>query len=139
MTAPLERGDRLPDRVVPPLDGAAIAAYVAMSGDDNPLHTDPELARRAGLDGVPVPGLLVMAIMAHGIEAFVSTLSPVGTVMGLRTRFVSPAYAGAELVLTGRVVALDTGAGTAVVRLVMSEGARPVAMGEATLRLAVRA
>lgn len=42
-----------------------IAAYASASGDLNPIHVDPEFARRVGLPGVIAHGMLQMGLAAR--------------------------------------------------------------------------
>lgn len=62
----MKRGDRLPPlRVV--FDRTDLTRYAEASGDHNPIHRDPELAREAGLPGVVVHGML---LVAHALRVF---------------------------------------------------------------------
>ena len=55
--------DRLPVRIWVP-NQVQIRQYAEASGDFNPIHLDDNYARRAGLEGVIVHGMLTMAQMA---------------------------------------------------------------------------
>lgn len=50
---------------VPTITPGVVAAFAEASGDDNPMHTDPAVARAAGLDAVPAHGMLSMAYLAR--------------------------------------------------------------------------
>jgi 3-hydroxybutyryl-CoA dehydratase len=59
-------GDALPTlRVTPAAD--LPHRYAEASGDDNPIHTDPEFARRMGLPGNVLHGLYGMALVARAV------------------------------------------------------------------------
>lgn len=70
------------------------ARYAAASGDHNPVHLDPEVARRAGLPGVVLHGLSVLAFAVHTAapHAGARPLAEVGA------RFRRPVPPGVELV-----------------------------------------
>ena len=57
-------GDALPELRVTP-DAALTKRYAAASGDPNPIHTDPEFAKRVGLPGIILHGLYSMAQVAR--------------------------------------------------------------------------
>lgn len=59
---------RLPDLRVTP-DAGLPHRYADVSGDRNPIHTDPDFARAAGLPGVVLHGLYSMALVARGVTA----------------------------------------------------------------------
>jgi acyl dehydratase len=56
----------------PPVTAEMLKAYAAASGDSNPIHLDPEAARRAGLPGPIAHGMLVSAWLAERAERFAS-------------------------------------------------------------------
>lgn len=60
----MKPGDAIPELRVTP-DSGATARYAEASGDANPIHTDPDFARRAGLPGVILHGLYSMAQAAR--------------------------------------------------------------------------
>ena len=55
---------KLPDLTVTPEPQLPLA-YAEVSGDHNPIHTDPEFARAAGLPGTVLHGLYTMALVAR--------------------------------------------------------------------------
>jgi acyl dehydratase len=54
-------GDEIRAQDFGPFTREALARYAAVSGDDNPLHLDPNAARAAGLAGPPVHGMLMLS------------------------------------------------------------------------------
>ncbi|MGH6847239.1 MAG: MaoC family dehydratase [Methylocella sp.] len=83
-----------------PFAREALARYAAVSGDDNPLHLDPNAARAAGLAGMPVHGMLMFScfeplIMRWRCDLFIARLSG---------RFLRPVLAGEGIRVSGRVM-----------------------------------
>jgi acyl dehydratase len=67
--------------------------YIALSGDRNPIHHDPALARDLGLDAPIVPGLLLVSLIQPVAEA---TL-PGAALASLKSRFLAPLCIGAPM------------------------------------------
>jgi len=103
MTAPLARGDKMPDAPVGPFDTAAVVAYAAASGDDNPLHLDPALAARAGFAAAPVHGMRLMAEVAPALARW----RPDMALRRLSGTFVEPLLIGEAAMISGRVMRAD--------------------------------
>ena len=83
-----------------PFDRDALARYAAVSGDDNPLHLDPNAARAAGLAGPPVHGMLMLScfeplIMRWRDDLFIARLAG---------KFLRPVLAGGGIRVSGRVM-----------------------------------
>jgi acyl dehydratase len=129
MTAALSQGQRMPTTDLPLADHAAITAYAAASGDDNPLHQDIETAQQAGFPDVLVPGLMVQGQMAEVLAQWL----PDARIDAFEARFVLPVTAGSPLRLEGRVAALRAD-GVAILRLKAMLGAQVAVLGEAVIR-----
>jgi len=95
------------------VDASHIARYAELSGDYNPLHTDPEFARAAGFDGV----------IAHGPIALQTVFDAVARWLGgdglppsvrIDVRYRGPVSVGD--VLTCRAAAIEEHAGVVLVR-----------------------
>lgn len=110
-------GASLPELELQTIDTGALKAYADASRDDNPVHTDPGLAAAAGLDGLPVQGMLIMAQFKAAVERWRGDLR----IVKMETRFLRPLYAGDTMTVEGRVVQSD--AQTAILRLVARNGA----------------
>jgi acyl dehydratase len=82
----------MPGAAVTPLQ---LALFAAASGDHNPLHLDPEVARRAGFDRPLVHGMLTMALAGR----LLTDRLGVGCVHMLHTRFTGVACVGDTLEL----------------------------------------
>ena len=68
MGAELKQGDPIPELKVTP-DAGLTKRYAEASGDPNPIHTDPEFAKSAGLPGCILHGLWTMAQVARANNA----------------------------------------------------------------------
>lgn len=93
----------MPETPVGPFDVAAVAAYAAASGDDNPLHLDPALAARAGFAAPPVHGMRLMAEIAPALTRW----RPDMALRRLSGTFVEPLLIGEAAALSGRVMRVD--------------------------------
>jgi acyl dehydratase len=125
------RGHRLAGLSIAAVSQAQVDAYLLASGDDNPLHSDLELARRAGLVGIPVPGMMVMGLAAQYLAQWPSCQM----VIKLSARFVSPVLVGHGLTIEGRIAAVDAKARDAVVRLTASQNGTIAVLAEAKILL----
>lgn len=133
MSAPINIGDRLPERVVGPFDAGALARYAEVSGDDNPLHLDDAVAAAIGLAAPPVHGMKLLAAFEPMLKAWRDDL----VIVALGGKFVQPILRGEIVTLSGRV--LRASEQEIFVRLFAHGAARaPGIIGEATLRPAER-
>lgn len=81
-----------------------VDAFVALSGDDNPIHVDDLAARAAGFDGRVVHGLLVASLISRILG---TELPGPGTVLlGLDIRFRSPVLVEREVEVAVEVVSI---------------------------------
>jgi NAD(P)-dependent dehydrogenase (short-subunit alcohol dehydrogenase family)/acyl dehydratase/putative sterol carrier protein len=67
--------------------------YAAASGDDNPIHLDPEVAKMAGLPGIIVHGLCTMAFTSRAIVQEACAGDPT-RLKRLAVRFSKPVLPG---------------------------------------------
>lgn len=58
-------GDLIAEYDSGPIDRQMLVRYAEASGDTNPLHLDPEFARKAGFADVIVHGMLSMALLGR--------------------------------------------------------------------------
>jgi acyl dehydratase len=73
---------------------AEIEQFAALTGDDNPLHVDPEFARRAGFPDVIAHGVLVQSL-AIGLIADLGIMrSTTIALLSSEARFLAPTVAG---------------------------------------------
>jgi acyl dehydratase len=80
-------------RVTP--DAGLPARYAAVAGDHNPIHTDADFARAAGLPGPVLHGLYTMALVARGATAGRSPLA----LRSLAVQFRGLAVPGEEITI----------------------------------------
>ncbi len=84
---------RPPDWVcdLPTLPQAAL--IYRLSGDDNPLHADPEVARRAGFERPILHGLCTLGVAAHALLREACDYDA-GRMRSLDVRFSAPVFPG---------------------------------------------
>jgi len=66
---------------------ADLVAYAAASGDPNPIHQDPEIARAVGLPDVIAHGMLTLALAARYVD---EQLRESGRIEELGAKFTRP-------------------------------------------------
>lgn len=76
-----------------------LAAFATASGDANPLHLHPQVARAGGHDDVIAHGMLTMAWLGR----LLTENSPQGRLRSFRVRFVAPMPLGATATLSAEV------------------------------------
>lgn len=78
--------------------------YAGVSEDKNPLHTDPEFAKRTRYGGTIAHGVLILAFVSQCMTNW----SPDGWLRGgeIETKFVAPVYAGDTVVISGSVAGI---------------------------------
>jgi acyl dehydratase len=124
-------GDRLPEATIGPFDAEALQRYADVSGDDNPLHLDDDLAKMIGLAAPPVHGMKLFAFF----ESYLADWRPDLAVASISGKFVQPVLRGETAKLSGRVLRASPEDGV-FVRLFAHGSARvPAIIGEATLRM----
>jgi acyl dehydratase len=102
----LKIGDAIPELKVTP-DAGLTKRYAEASGDPNPIHTDPEFAKSAGLPGCILHGLWTMAQVARASEA-VAGGDPRALVR-LEVQFRGMGFPEQEVTVTGAVEEADDG------------------------------
>ncbi len=128
MSSPLRQGESLDACRFGPFASSDVEGYAAASGDDNPLHTDPTIAARAGLARPPVHGMLVMGCF----EPFLAAWRPGVQVTRLAAKFIRPVLVGESIDVSGKVVQAAPDA-AAVLRLTVKRGGDLVCLAEATI------
>lgn len=90
---PADPPDRAPDRVVdlPTLPQSAL--IYRLSGDWNPLHADPRIAREAGFEAPILHGLCTLGIAGHAILRGLCGYRA-NALKSLELRFSAPVYPG---------------------------------------------
>lgn len=102
---------RAPDHVVDSKTSPQAALIYRLSGDLNPLHADPAVARAAGFQRPILHGMATMGIAAHAVVRRILG-HDTSRFAGMRARFTAPAYPGEllrnELWVDGNIVSLRT-------------------------------
>jgi acyl dehydratase len=73
--------------------------YAKASGDESPIHLDPDIARMAGLPGIIVHGLCTMAMCGRAVTETVAQGDP-RRLTRLAVRFAGNVLPGADVVTT---------------------------------------
>jgi acyl dehydratase len=84
---------RAPDHVVDRKTPAGMALIYRLSGDYNPLHAEPTLARAAGFERPILHGLATYGIAGWALTQAVGAGDP-ARIASIETRFSSPVYPG---------------------------------------------
>ena len=98
--AKLSEGESIPDLKVTP-DAGLTKRYAEASGDPNPIHTDPEFAKSAGLPGCILHGLWTMAQVARANNAVAG--SDPRALKRLSVQFRGMGFPEQEVTVTGTV------------------------------------
>lgn len=103
--------------------------YSLVSGDDNPIHLDPELAQRAGLPAPPVHGMLLMSRLLPALAIWRPDL----TIVRLSNKFLRPIFVNETGELSGRVAQVTPGDSSGrpakiLLRLIMHNERRELAL-----------
>jgi 3-hydroxybutyryl-CoA dehydratase len=78
-----------------------LSAFSALSGDNNPLHIDPQYARAAGFQGPVAFGLLTSSFYSRLVGVHLPGRHAL--LHGINVDFVSPSYAGDTLSVAGEI------------------------------------
>jgi 3-hydroxybutyryl-CoA dehydratase len=85
----------------------AINRYAGVSGDGNPLHTDPAFAATTRFGGPIAHGMLVLAYVSECLTAAFGGRWP--ATGRLKARFRGPARPGDTVTVVARIVGRDDG------------------------------
>ena len=119
--ADLKQGDAIPELHVTPDDGLT-KRYAEASGDPNPIHTDPEFAKQAGLPGCILHGLWTMAQVARANSAIAD--GDPRALKRLSVQFRGMGFPEQEVVVTGTVK--EAGDGKLVVDTVAEQNGNQI-------------
>ena len=99
-------GDRLPTRRHL-IDQGLINRYAEVSGDHNPLHTDPAFAATTHFGRIIAHGMMTLALLSDAMRVWAGPgWLDSGT---LEVTFLSPVFPEDEIVVEGVVVGRDGG------------------------------
>ena len=128
----MRQGEAIAPRRFGPFPAARVAAYAAASADANPLHSDPDVAARAGLARPPIHGMLIMGCF----EPYLADWRRGATIRKLSAKFIRPVLVDEGIEISGKVVQAVPGS-PAVIRLTVKrhggqgEASDLVCLGEA--------
>jgi acyl dehydratase len=71
----IKEEDELPSLTKEPITQVQLIRYAGASGDFNQIHTVPEYAKKAGLDGTIAHGMLVMGILGQMITSWAGVIA----------------------------------------------------------------
>lgn len=91
--APHELPDRAPDTVCDLATLPQAALIYRLSGDPNPLHADPEIARKAGFARPILHGLCTLGVAGHAILKACCGYDA-ARLKSMKLRFSAPVYPG---------------------------------------------
>lgn len=115
--ADLNVGDPIPELRVTP-DKYLTHRYAGASGDFNPIHIDPELAKAVGLPGTILHGLYMMGLVARANTAIAD--GDPRALKRLSVQFRGMGAPETEIVVSGTVKSVD--GDTIVVDTVAAQG-----------------
>jgi acyl dehydratase len=81
-----------------------IDSFVKLSGDNNPVHTDPAAARAAGFDGTIAHGMIAGSMFSGLLGNDIP--GPGSIYLQQNFKFLAPVYVPSEVVLVVDVVAV---------------------------------
>ncbi len=93
-------GEAIPPLTLPPVARGTLALFAVASGDHNPIHLDPGVARAAGMGDVFAQGMLVMAWAGRALSAW----APRGSLRQFGVRFTSLTRPGDVLTCSGTIL-----------------------------------
>lgn len=91
--APHPIPERDPDLSLDMPTHSQMALIYRLSGDLNPLHSDPAIARKAGYDRPILHGLATYGVVGHGLMAALCEYAP-ERVVAIEGRFSAPVFPG---------------------------------------------
>lgn len=99
------------------IDTAAIDAFAAVSGDNSPLHIDPEFAERRGFGGRVAHGVLLAGLVSRLVGVHLPGRDCL--LLDLQMKFVTPVLAGQTVRVTGVVDQISQAARAAILKVVI--------------------
>jgi len=99
----LQEGSELPAMVKGPISQVQLVRYAGASGDFNPIHTVPDIAKMVGLPGTIAHGMLIMAVAGQ----FLTDWAGVAALRRFKVRFSGMTQPTEYLVCEGTVTRLE--------------------------------
>ena len=91
---------KVPDFKISYTTAATQAALYRLSGDKNPLHIDPDFARKLGFDRPILHGLCTFGFTGRAVLQALCANEP-GRLQSLSGRFMHPVFPGDTLITEG--------------------------------------
>lgn len=111
------------------VDQALIDRYAAVSGDHNPLHTDPDFAATTIFGRTIAHGMMTLAFVSSAMTEWAGLVwAQNGT---LDVAFLSPVYPGDTLTVSAEILSQNDG--RCVCGIVCQSGERTIARGETSV------
>ena len=107
----LKVGDSIPEITFDEITQVQLIKYAGAAGDFNPIHTVPEYAKEAGLDGTIAHGMLVMGMLGK----LVSDWAGVKNIVKYGVSFKSKTLPGDVLTAKGEVKKITESEGKTLV------------------------
>jgi acyl dehydratase len=82
-----------------------VATFARLSGDVNPMHTNPEYAVSAGFAAPILYGLMTSALYSRLVGVYLP--GKFALLQGIEVNFHSPCYAGDPLHVQGEIISLN--------------------------------
>lgn len=114
----LRVGYELPALEAGPITRTTLELFASASGDDNPVHTDIDAARDAGMNDVFAHGMLSMAYIGRLLITWV----PQERIRSFGVRFIAITPVNASPRCEGTVVSINDGLAEVALRVVLSDG-----------------
>ena len=96
----LSEGMDLPEINRGPVDRKQLIDYASASGDYNKIHHDNEFAKKSGLEGTIVHGMLSMAL----VGTYITNIVKGGKLKNFNIRFMGMTKENDMLIMKGKVV-----------------------------------
>lgn len=126
----LDTGQSLPSRSYS-VDQTAIDLYAHVSGDNNPLHTDPDFAAETPFGRRIAHGMMTLCFLSDAMEAWAGDAWRESG--ALDVAFLAPVYPGDTVTVTLQAAGHDCGIGRYAIDC--ATGERTVLAGEVRLPL----
>jgi acyl dehydratase len=95
----IQEGFEIPSLTKEPVTQVQLIKYAGASGDFNQIHTVPEYAKEAGLDGTIIHGMLIMGILGQLLTSW----APLKSIVKFGVSFKAMAKPGDTLKAKGVV------------------------------------
>jgi len=115
------------------IEEADLEAFLALSGDLNPLHADRDYARADGQPDRVLHGAFHAALVSRLVGMRLPGRRSL--LLGLKLDFVKPVFPGDEVEVKGRVASLHPAQRVVVLKTRITRDGEVVARGNATVRV----